>query len=225
MIRHHPDKNMLLEYAAGSLPKGASLVVAAHLQMCAECRAQYRAMNTLGGSILENCAPQAVSDETFERLMGRIDQDPAAAPRQKTVPKRAKTPEPMLADAPPVVHKLLEKNPPIKWKSIAPALKMCRLKTGQDRYEVSFHRLSCGGKVAEHDHRGSELTLVLYGSFSDSEGVYGPGDFLLREPGDIHRPTVTEDQECLCFSAVQAPVALTGFSGWLLNRLIPFRPG
>ncbi|WP_444942049.1 ChrR family anti-sigma-E factor [Microbulbifer sp. ZKSA004] len=223
MIRHHPDKNLLLEYASGSLPKGASLVVSAHIQMCAECRAQYQTMNTLGGSILESCAPQAVNDEAFQRLMGRIDQ--AAEPEQQVAPERSKSTEPMLADAPPVVHKLLKKNPPIKWKTIAPALKMCRLKTGQDQYEVSFHRLSCGGKVAEHDHRGYELTLVLYGSFSDSDGVYSPGDFLLREPGDVHRPTVTEDQECLCFSAVQAPVAITGVSGWLLNRLIPFRPG
>ncbi|MCO1336039.1 ChrR family anti-sigma-E factor [Microbulbifer sp. OS29] len=223
MIRHHPDKNMLLEYTVGSLPEGPNLIVAAHVQMCTECRAQYHTMNTLGGSILENCTEQSLKENAFEQLMGRIDQSPA--PKGNTAADRPKISEPLLNDAPPVVHKLLAKNPPIKWKSITPALKMCRLSTGQDKYEVSFHRLSCGGKVAEHDHRGAELTLVLYGRFSDSNGVYGRGDFLLREPGEVHRPTVTEDQECLCFSAVQAPVALTGVNGWLLNRLIPFHPG
>nr|AFT64077.1 anti-sigma factor ChrR [gamma proteobacterium D250]AFT64158.1 anti-sigma factor ChrR [gamma proteobacterium D250] len=225
MIHHHPDKHLLLEYTAGNLPKGASLIVSAHIQMCAECRVQYRTLNTLGGSILESCAPQAVNDEVFHQLIGRINQTAAIAPIQEVILESPRTTAPLLTDVPPIVNKLIEKNPPIKWKSITPALKMCRLKTGQDQYEVSFHRLSCGGKVAEHDHRGCELTLVLQGSFSDNDGIYRRGDFLLREPGDVHRPTVTEDQECLCFSAVQAPVAITGVSGWLLNRLIPFQPG
>jgi len=69
------------------------------------------------------------------------------------------------------------------------------------------------------------VILVLHGRFSDADGVYVPGDFLVRRPGEIHRPIATEDQECLCFSVVEAPVAVTGVLGWLVNPFLSFRPG
>nr|AFT64198.1 anti-sigma factor ChrR [gamma proteobacterium D250] len=112
MIHHHPDKHLLLEYTAGNLPKGASLIVSAHIQMCAECRVQYRTLNTLGGSILESCAPQAVNDEVFHQLIGRINQTAAIAPIQEVILESPRTTAPLLTDVPPIVNKLIEKNPP-----------------------------------------------------------------------------------------------------------------
>ena len=39
-LERHPSDESLLRYAAGSLGAGPSLVVAAHLELCAACRAQ-----------------------------------------------------------------------------------------------------------------------------------------------------------------------------------------
>ena len=237
MIHHHPDNNMLLEYASGSLNWAHSLVVAAHVQLCPKCAAQLQLLNGIGGSLLAASQPVGTSDpqqaDAFDKLMQRIDEDeagsrqtdtaavkPSGAPLNKTRAHR----DPIFSSVPPVVGKLLETNPALKWRRLSKGLKEARLKTDQHQHEVAFHRISPGNKVAEHDHRGKEITMVLYGSFSDAEGVYTPGDFLVREPGEVHRPTATQDQECLCLSVVEAPVALTGFMGKLVNPFLSFRP-
>ncbi|GAA5442409.1 anti-sigma-E factor ChrR [Microbulbifer sp. NBRC 101763] len=228
MIRHHPDNNLLLEYAAGSLARGPSLVVAAHIQMCADCRSHYHSLNCLGGSLLNQSPAQPLKSKAFECLIARIDQ---TQEKITDLEKPARQPDlsikqvPAMEHLPKVLNKLLEKNPSSKWRKASRNLEVCRVRTGQREYEVAFHRLRRGAKLPEHDHRGPEFAVVLNGSFSDHNGIYGPGDFVYREPGQIHRPIATQDQDCLCFSAVAAPVAITGISGLLLNRLIPFRPG
>ncbi|RYZ78888.1 MAG: transcriptional regulator, partial [Moraxellaceae bacterium] len=98
------------------------------------------------------------------------------------------------------------------------------LVTGQNQYEVAFQRITSGGKVIEHDHRGLEVTLVLHGSFSDEGGVYNEGDFLVRNPGDVHRPTATQNQDCLCLSVTEAPVSVTGFFGKFINPFLTIKP-
>ncbi|WP_237056986.1 ChrR family anti-sigma-E factor [Microbulbifer sediminum] len=234
MIRHHPDNNLLVEYASGSLPWAMSLAVSAHLQLCPQCRRENEHLNHIGGGLLEGCEPQETTGDALDRLMQRIDAEPTAG--GATGPERApESPksrsrntrddrDPALARLPRVIRKLIGDNRPLKWRRVSPSLKTTRLTTGQDRYEVAFQRICRGGKVVEHDHRGREVTLVLYGSFSDADGVYTPGDFLLREPGEVHQPIATQDQECLCLSVVEAPVHVKGPLGWLVNPLLSFRP-
>ncbi|WGL16876.1 ChrR family anti-sigma-E factor [Microbulbifer bruguierae] len=233
MIHHHPDNNMLLEYASGSLNWAHSLVVSAHLQLCTKCAAQYRMMNSIGGTLLDSAVPATNEDgesaNAFARLMDRIESGDQAPEKQaEKVVARVHKPfamkDPVFSDLPPVVSKLMRTNSTLKWRRLSKGLKEARLKTGQRHHEVSFHRIAPGNKVAEHDHRGKEITMVLYGSFSDADGVYTRGDFLVREPGEIHRPTATQDQECLCLSVVEAPVALTGVFGKLINPFLSIKP-
>lgn len=224
MIRHHPEKDMLLEYAAGTLPWALGLAVKAHLQLCPRCRQQHEQLNSIGGQFLESTEPQPLPGDALQRLMQRIDSADNAKTEIAAKPNKVPAGDPALADLPRVVRKLVTQNLPLKWRRVSPALKMTRLKTGQDKYEVAFHRICRGGRTAEHDHRGQEVILVLHGSFSDADGVYTPGDFLVRQPGEVHRPIATEDQECLCLSVVEAPVAVTGLLGWIVNPFLGFRP-
>ncbi|GAB2519287.1 ChrR family anti-sigma-E factor [Microbulbifer agarilyticus] len=232
MIHYHPDNNMLLEYASGSLSWAQSLAVSAHIHFCPQCAAQIKMLNNVGGNLLSACTPAAPAEREdsslFSNLMQRIEareneeQEEPAAPA-KTVKERLSQ-DPAFSGVPPVVKKLLAQNPVLKWRRLSKGLKEARLKTGQNQLEVAFHRIAPGSKVAEHDHRGKEITLVLYGSFSDGDGVYSKGDFLVREPGQVHRPTATQDQECLCLSVVEAPVALTGLLGKLINPFLSLKP-
>ncbi|MCK7597029.1 ChrR family anti-sigma-E factor [Microbulbifer sp. CAU 1566] len=245
MIHHHPDNNLLLEYASGSLNWAHSLVVSAHLQLCPKCSAQMKLLNGIGGSLLATSVPvktpPAASDQEFSRLMHRIDEhtdecdseeqdgestanrDGSTAPSAYK-PTHVGSSDPLFSDLPKVVAKLVKRNPALKWRRLSKGLKEAYLKTGQSQHQVSFHRISPGNKVAEHGHRGKEITMVLYGSFSDADGVYSRGDFLVREPGEVHRPTATQDQECLCLSVVEAPVALTGVLGKLVNPFLSIKP-
>lgn len=225
MIQHHPDDNLLAEYSAGSIPWALSLGVATHLHFCSECKARVANMNQIGAAMMSQCRPHAVEVDAFSQLMAKIRQagpGEGGAEREPQAPVRHK--DHMLNNLPKVVAKLMPKDKPLRWRYMSPHLKMARLKTGQDKYEVGFHRISVGGKVAEHGHRGLEVTIVLKGSFSDGDGVYSPGDFLVRQSGEVHRPTAAQNEDCLCLSIVEAPVQLTGLLGRLINPFLSIRP-
>lgn len=231
MIKYHPDDNLLTEYASGGLAWALSLSVCAHLQLCPHCRQRVGLLNKLGGSILNLSVAEQVKPESYQQLMARIHQhaqatDAGAQPQAQPAAglHASYANDPMLKALPKVVAKLLPKDGKLKWQRVSSALKTARLRTGQHQYEVAFQRISSGGKVVEHDHAGVEVTLVLQGSFSDEKGVYTEGDFLVRNPGEVHRPTATQNQDCLCLSVVAAPVKVTGLLGKFINPFLSFRP-
>ena len=229
MITHHPDDNLLTEYASGSLAKALGLIVCAHLQACPHCRKRVEDLNKLGAAILNHSVAEAVQPETFEQLMTRIRNQKTDNAASDNIPMPAElhptyANDPLLKHVPKIVEKLLPRDGKLKWENASGKLKTVRLKTGQQDYEVALQRISSGGKVVEHDHLGLEVTLVLCGSFSDEDGIYSKGDFLVRAPGEIHRPTATQNQDCLCISVVQAPVKVTGILGKLVNPFLSFRP-
>jgi putative transcriptional regulator len=230
MIKHHPDDNLLTEYASGSLATAVGLIVCAHLQACPHCRQRVEHLNKLGAAILTQSVAEPVQVDTFAQLMERIRTQASA----ENIPEKkiAKAPElhatyandPLLKHVPKIIAKLLPSDGKLKWQRASSSLKTARLTTGQQDYEVAFQRISSGGKVVEHDHRGLEVTLVLHGSFSDEDGVYSAGDFLVRNPGEVHRPTATQNQDCLCISVVEAPVKVTGLIGKIVNPFLSFKP-
>lgn len=241
-INHHPDANMLVEYASGSLPWGLSIAVAAHLQLCPKCKQQYNDLCALGGSYLNQSTKEAVDSDAFSRLLGNIDAETNNKttldnpPVRESTVKSAKLKSASINQAvlnakrvgvnaehlPKVVKKLLP--PRLRWQKLSNALKSARLVTGQNIHEVAFHKISKGGKVVEHDHRGLEVTLVLEGSFSDEDGIYSPGDFIVKEPGQAHRPTASQNQDCLCLSVCEAPVKVTGLLGKVINPFLSIKP-
>jgi putative transcriptional regulator len=230
MITHHPDDNVLTEYASGSLATAMGLIVCAHLQTCPHCRKRVEQLNKLGAAILNHSVAETIQPETFEQLMTRIRNQSTDVAVSDV--KASRSPElhpvyandPLLKHLPKVIAKLLPRDGKLKWERVSKGLKSARLVTGQKEYEVAFQRITSGSTVVEHDHRGLEMTLVLCGSFSDEDGVYREGDFLVRTPGETHRPTATQNQDCLCISVVEAPVKVTGLLGKLINPFLSFRP-
>ena len=229
MITHHPDDNLLTEYSSGSLANALGVIVCAHLQTCPHCRKRVEQLNKLGAAILNQSVAEAVQPASFDQLMVRIrSQNSETSACDKKSKSEQLHPvyanDPLLKHLPKVIAKLLPRDGKLKWERVSGSLKTARLKTGQSQYEVAFQRISSGGKVVEHDHRGLELTMVLCGSFSDEDGVYNQGDFLVRNPGEVHRPTATQNQDCLCISVVEAPVKVTGLFGKLINPFLSFKP-
>ncbi len=228
MINHHPDENLLAEYASGSLAWALSLSVCAHIQLCPHCRQKAANLNKIGGVILNTCTTEACAPNSFENLMQRIRQKSTVEKTSEVVVtselNNLYRHDALLNKLPKIVEKLLPANGKLKWQRVSSALKTARLTTGQNEYEVAFQCISNGGKVVEHDHRGLEVTLVLKGSFSDEQGVYSEGDFLVRNAGEVHRPTATLNEDCLCLSVVAAPVSVTGFLGHFINPFLSFKP-
>jgi len=230
VIRFHPDENMLLEYSAGTLDPALAIAVKAHLSMCTKCQASVKAYTDIGAQVFDTAerhdAYKQDEKESFKALMQHIRASEKSGihveqAKIDSPPKhKRKTADPL----PEIVQRLLPSKKRLKWRRVSPSLKQANLSSGQDKYEVCLHKIRKGGKVAEHDHNGREATVVLRGAFSDENGTYKRGDFLLKEPGDTHRPTATQDQDCLCLSVCEAPVKLTGLLGKIINPFLPFHP-
>ena len=108
----------------------------------------------------------------------------------------------------------------LEWVRVSPSIKIATLCRDKDGSQVALSRVQPGGKMPHHAHTGDELTLVLEGSFSDVDGIYRKGDFILRNSGDRHKPVVTKDAECICLMVLDAPIQFTGFFTRWLNPIL-----
>lgn len=214
MTNFHPDTQYLVEYAAGTLSIGPSICVAAHIEQCKQCQQQLHGLNSCGAALIENLEPANVSDSLFDKVLANLDTEMEAA--SPSVP--------FSAEIPKAISKLVPSGfDDLPWKQYGKDLETCRLSVGEDKFEVSLIRMQAGGTINEHSHKGLEMTVVLKGALSDKNGVYQAGDFSACNEGDQHRPMATQDMECICLTAVEAPVH---FKGWrsVMNPFLGFQP-
>lgn len=218
MINRHPDADLLVEYAAGSLSIAPCISITTHLQFCDSCHDAVESLKDIGGNLLQSTEAVPVSDGLLTTVLGSIDQSPVV---ESTDIKEALLDE-VAKELPAFVQRLL---PPrqLKWRFLSPSLKVAPISVGEDTYELALHRIKAGGTAPAHDHNGLEITVVLKGSFSDEDGIYQPGDFIVRDKGDVHRPIAAQHEECICLSVLEAPIRLKGFKK-IFTPLIGFAP-
>lgn len=228
MTHHHPDSQWLTEYVAGTLSESQALCVSTHLNFCDQCRAEVASLNDIGAMVFDNQPPSASVDSgMFDKIMNRIEHgssapefdSPDLMPGMSTQTRVSRTEQ-----LPSAISKLMPAGMDnLSWKKLGKYIRVANLDRLDEHREVSLHKLMPGGTVAEHDHHGEEITVVLCGSFSDQDGVYKAGDFIVRQPGETHRPMVTEDEECICLAVCEAPVKFTGVFTRLLNPLVAYQ--
>jgi len=221
--QHHPDDNLLAEFAAGSIEYAQALAISAHLHYCPQCRSKVNELNCLGGALLALGAQtnQTADNEplSFNQLMSAIDKRENETNTKTVIEPNIDTIPAKYRRLPKAVRKLVSEQT-VNWKHVTVGLQSANLVTGQDKYGVYLQNIAAGNTVPEHDHRGSEVTVVLKGSISDEDGVYQAGDFIFKQPGDIHLPIASSNEDCLCLSIQQAPVKLTSFLGHFINPFL-----
>lgn len=191
-IIHHIPEDMIRDWAAGRLPQAFAVVVAAHVSLCDECRALAEAEDTLGGVLLEQDAGVALAADARTRLMQSLDR-PAPPPRQRAS-----------GIFPAPVMEALKGNPP-HWRMLGGGIRQ-QILAADTEGSLRLLYIPAGRSVPEHGHGGLELTLVLQGSFSDSEGEFGRGDVECAH-GDIdHQPVAGMGAPCICLAATDAPL-------------------
>jgi putative transcriptional regulator len=214
----HPDQFMLSDYAAGSLQGAFALPLAVHLEYCEQCRTETGQLQEVGARLFEELDPVPVSDDAFEQVLRQIDSVEA---HPLPVARDITPADPSL---PRVLQSLIPSGlDALQWKRIG-SLRSSRLRFGDPAREVALQHISAGGKILEHGHRGTEVTVVINGSFSDHDGCYRAGDFLVRGPEDIHRPVAAQDADCLCLAVLEAPIRLEGWVGRLANPFMKIHP-
>lgn len=209
-IRHHLTDALTMAYAAGQVPEALSLVIAAHVSLCDECRARLEACEAVGGAMLDDVGPAPMASGSLEATLARIGATPPAAPPPRRRPAAARAgifPAP-LRD---YVGGDLEA---VRWRGVGGGVAQAILPTSREA-TVRLLRIPGGTAVPDHGHRGIELTLVLAGAFRDAGGRYGRGDVAVAGEDDRHTPVAEPGDECICLSATEGPLRFTA----LLPRL------
>lgn len=206
MIAHHLPLDMLVDYAAGSLEEGPLLMVASHVALCPQCRAQVTRFEEVGGALLEDIEPVAVASKTFDRIVAQLDE-----PVPQQVEKTANGLAELLPF--PLRHYV---DSSARWRYAGGGVQEIELSLGEGKHQASLLRIPGGRSMARHRHKGLEYTLVLAGGFSDRGAHYTPGDVCLAAEPE-HAPLADAGTDCICLAVVDGPIVLTGPLGRLLN--------
>lgn len=206
MTAGHIGPDRLLEYAAGSLPDGMALLVAAHLTFCPGCRARVARLEMLGGAVLAEAAP-GVAAPDIRAVLARIDGED---------PPEACCPAEPSSDALPLPLRQRLGRAGIRWRFRLPGLSEHRLPgfLGED---VRLIRGRPGTRIPAHTHCGEEATLVLAGALKDGTVICRRGDVAIADEGHEHGPEIVGDEDCICLAVLSAGVRFTGPLGRALN--------
>lgn len=205
-INHHLPDPLIAAYVAGTLGHAFSVVVAAHVSLCLECRARLEAHEHVGGAVLEDISEAGLSADLKSSILAMIDLPSPPEPRRAT----------RSGIYPSSVMEVLKGAPP-RWKALGAGIRQCII---EERAEGSLRLLYIppGRAMPDHGHGGLEMTLVLQGSFSDASGTFGVGDVEVASEDVQHLPVAGEGMPCICLAASDAPLK---FRGWLPRLLQP----
>ncbi len=77
----------------------------------------------------------------------------------------------------------------VRWRGVVPGVRQFPLSgVASERGAVRLLAIAPGTTLPHHGHQGSELTLVLRGSYADEIGRFGPGDLADLDPDVQHQP-------------------------------------
>lgn len=213
-IKHHLSDALLMSYAGGGLNEAFSLVVATHVEMCDECRARLGAFEAVGGNVLDCSDVEPMTSVDLDATFALIDAD---AP--KTNPFKVQRRKGVL---PPALQEYVGGDlSAVKWRSVGMGVRQAILPTSKEA-SVRLLHIPAGCAVPDHGHRGTELTLVLQGAFSDEFDHFGVGDLEIATEEDEHTPVAAEGLDCICLAATDAPIRFNGLMQRIAQPFLKF---
>lgn len=211
-IRHHLTEPLLMGYAAGTLPEAFNLVIATHITMCDTCRAALAEYEAVGGEVMLEAEPVDVAEDALAATLARIDGSPV---QEMSRPARK-------ADSifpGPLQDYISGDLDTLKWRKVGGGVSQLVLKTSKDA-SVRLLRIPAGTAVPDHGHRGTELTLVLQGAFTDEEDRFGTGDVEVANEDLHHTPVAESGMDCICLAATDAPLRFNGLIPRIAQRFV-----
>ncbi len=208
-ITFKPHEDTLLAYAAGTLRAPEAAVVSAHVALCPESGELVDTLQSLGGHFIERLPATALSQDSFARMMARIDADGGESEAEPVLNDMAELPEP------------LRRYPLGPWRWLGPGTRVRSVGVPQDGdCRVLLFKIDPGRRMPQHSHNGVEFTCVLSGSYRDEAGRFGPGDFEEADEATDHRPIVDSDVPCICVVALDGQIRLSGLVGRLVQPFV-----
>jgi putative transcriptional regulator len=167
----------------------------------------------IAGAALETEVPAPMSPNALDMAFAAIERG-ARKPKAQLV-------YPELAVAPPVLQEaMLAAEASHGWRFYGPGISRLPLRLG-GRAKAEILRIEPGVAVPWHSHKGSELTLCLFGEYTDRDVAYGPGDFTIADASVRHQPTAHAAGPVYAFAVTDVGLRFEGFLG-ALQKLLGF---
>ena len=213
-IIHHADTSTLMSYAAGTLPEALSAVVASHLSLCPTCRKEMIALNRLGGVMMSELAPTPMLTPA-PKLSSRIEITTDEGDHVLAAIEQA-------GDVPAPLSRIVGSDlSSIQWRRLGLGVwhKTLPLSAGA-KGDLRLIRVAPGQAMPEHGHGGSELTLILAGSYTDEIGRFGTGDLADLDQAVEHKPMADKVTGCICLIASQESARFKGLFARIVQPFV-----
>jgi putative transcriptional regulator len=215
-ISHHPDDATIMAYAAGAHTEGFSLVLAAHLENCPHCQQRLQKAQDMGGEMLIQLQPSEAPAGGLDDVWSRIESSPKIEEPIKPIKQKSN------GSLPAVLEQFFDSGiNSVPWRKVAPGISHYKFDLiDSENGSVQLLSIDSGVTIPEHTHKGSELTLVLRGSYSDETGRYQGGDLADLDSSVKHQPMVDSDEPCICLIATDQPLQFSSMASRILQPFI-----
>ncbi|MEL6452268.1 MAG: ChrR family anti-sigma-E factor [Pseudomonadota bacterium] len=203
-IKHHLTDDILMGYAAGTLPEAFNLMVAAHVSLCDTCRAQAESYDSVGGEVLNQTPGNAVAMDagSLAATLALIAGGPMDTP-----PAPARTANAVLPG--PLQDYVGGDLDSIDWRGVGMGVKQAILPTSRDA-SARLLFIPAGAAMPDHGHKGVEMTMVLQGAFQDDDDYFARGDVEVADSDMHHTPVADIHEDCICLAVTDAPLEFQG---------------
>ena len=225
--QRHPCDATLLAYATGTLGKAHRLIVEIHAKSCSICQEAIRAVERVGGLLLEELPPTSMTPGALELCLAQLETNerlPSSRGATRSTSHDEAWSALMKGDF--VLPPELQNLRPGRLRRLAPGILHATLFSDRDG-RLHFIRVSPDVAIPRHSHpAGLELTCVLVGAFHDESGRYQAGD-VSEQPdcdGLDHAHLVKADPRdgCICILAATGRLRFAGFLPRILQPILPF---
>lgn len=215
MISFHPSANDLQAFSAGTSKPAEALMISAHVDMCVKCqKACQEYQIQLSEEVFDSVQKLAPLDDSYLKMMSGITDLPVnktvtPAPQSSSIELDGK-----IFELPRTLRRYVKNTG--NWSHLLGKVWQAPIDLG-DMGKATFIYMEKGGRVPEHTHRGSEITLVIDGQYSDGISDYDCGDFTIMNDQHKHQPFSEAHDGCLVLSIVDKPLHFTSGIARLLN--------
>lgn len=201
-ITHHPDVATLMCCSAGSQPEACAAVIASHLAMCPQCRAEVARMQKIGVALFDALEPERLAAPPPVVKMRAAEAD---APKDKDEPcvlSAGEIPQLLVSCVGPCLDRMA-------WDPVARGIWTHAIALSPGACgDLRLLKVEPGVALPEHDHPGWELTLILRGSYTDELGTFRPGDVSDLDADVKHSPVACPKDGCICLMASEHKLPL-----------------
>ena len=213
-IIHHADDATLMSYAAGTLPEALGAVVASHVAMCPRCRADVAGMERLGAVMLSALPPVPVGPAPARPAEAKGPDCDEGDHVLAAIERAGDIPAPLSR----IVGSDLSS---IQWKRLGLGVWHLPLALSEGaKGDLRLIKVAPGQAMPEHGHGGSELSLILAGSYTDAIGRFGAGDLADLDEDVEHKPMADRDTGCICLIASEEKARFKGLFARIVQPFV-----